>query len=155
MAFRALARAMSYPAPGLTFRAWSKPQVKPGGRYRCHPIGVLEADAIDTVTIADISEKDAKASGFEDKAELVEYLKLAPDAIVYRVRLHYVGDVDAKPEAFEAPSDEEVAKIEAKLGNEQFIAKAPEEVVEEQRERLGEAAELIKKMDGALARLSG
>ena len=33
----------------------------------------------------------------------------------------------------------EIAKIEAKLGNEQFMAKAPEEVIEEQRERLAEA----------------
>ena len=24
----------------LTFRRWQKPHVRPGGRYRCHPIGV-------------------------------------------------------------------------------------------------------------------
>ena len=28
----------------LTFRRWQKPHVRPGGRYRCHPIGVLEVD---------------------------------------------------------------------------------------------------------------
>lgn len=99
----------------LTFRAWSKPQVKPGGRYRCHPIGVLEADAIDTVTIREITEAEARASGFATRAELTEYLQLAPDDTVYRVKLHWVGDVDAKPEAFAAPDADELAKIAAKL----------------------------------------
>ena len=49
----------------------------------------------------------------------------------------------------------EIAKIEAKLGNEQFMAKAREEVVEEQRERLIEATDLRAKTEAALARLAG
>jgi valyl-tRNA synthetase len=49
----------------------------------------------------------------------------------------------------------EIAKIEAKLGNEQFMAKAKEEVIEEQRERLAEATQLRAKTEAALARLSG
>ncbi|HVZ13026.1 MAG TPA: valine--tRNA ligase [Bauldia sp.] len=48
----------------------------------------------------------------------------------------------------------EIAKIEAKLGNEQFMAKAKEEVVEEQRERLAEATALHAKTEAALARLA-
>ncbi len=48
----------------------------------------------------------------------------------------------------------DVAKIEAKLGNQQFIAKAPEEVVEEQRERLAEATALTAKTKAALARIA-
>jgi valyl-tRNA synthetase len=47
----------------------------------------------------------------------------------------------------------EIAKIEAKLGNEQFVAKAPEEVIEEQRERLTEAMALRNKTAAALSRL--
>jgi valyl-tRNA synthetase len=49
----------------------------------------------------------------------------------------------------------EIAKIEAKLGNEQFMAKAKEEVIEEQRERLAEATQLHAKTEAALTRLSG
>jgi len=49
----------------------------------------------------------------------------------------------------------EIAKIEAKLGNEQFIAKAKEEVIEEQRERLAEATALRGRNEAALARLGG
>lgn len=49
----------------------------------------------------------------------------------------------------------EIAKIEAKLGNEQFVSRAPEEVIEEQRERLAEAQQLAAKFSLALDRLKG
>jgi valyl-tRNA synthetase len=48
----------------------------------------------------------------------------------------------------------EIARIEAKLGNAQFLAKAKEEVVEEQREKLAEANALRAKNEAALARLN-
>jgi len=48
----------------------------------------------------------------------------------------------------------EIAKIDAKLGNAQFMAKAPEEVVEEQRERLAESDALRVKLQAALDRLA-
>ncbi|MGO9134784.1 MAG: valine--tRNA ligase [Methylovirgula sp.] len=47
----------------------------------------------------------------------------------------------------------EEKKIEAKLGNADFVARAPEEVVEENRERLAEAQERREKLTAALARL--
>jgi valyl-tRNA synthetase len=47
----------------------------------------------------------------------------------------------------------EAKKIEAKLGNADFVARAPEEVVEENRERLAEAQERREKLTAALARL--
>lgn len=49
--------------------------------------------------------------------------------------------------------DGEVAGIEKKLGNAQFLAKAPQEVVEEQRNRLADAAARREKLDVALKRL--
>ncbi len=48
----------------------------------------------------------------------------------------------------------EIARIEGKLGNQQFMAKAPEEVIAEQRERLAEATQLRERIDAALARLA-
>ena len=48
----------------------------------------------------------------------------------------------------------EIKKFEAKLGNQNFIAKAPEDVIEAQRERLGEAAGSLAKIEEALVRLS-
>jgi valyl-tRNA synthetase len=48
----------------------------------------------------------------------------------------------------------EIAKISGKLGNPDFVARAPEEVVEENRERLAEALAAKAKLEGALARLT-
>jgi len=49
--------------------------------------------------------------------------------------------------------EQEIAKIDAKLANPQFVERAPEEVIEEQRERRAEAEEVRAKLAGALARL--
>jgi valyl-tRNA synthetase len=46
-------------------------------------------------------------------------------------------------------------KIEAKLRNADFVARAPEEVVEENRERLEDALSKMEKLAAALARLGG
>jgi valyl-tRNA synthetase len=49
----------------------------------------------------------------------------------------------------------ETAKIEKKLGNADFVAKAPPEVIEEQRERLAEAQQSQRQLKSALERLAG
>jgi valyl-tRNA synthetase len=49
--------------------------------------------------------------------------------------------------------EKEVAKVDAKLGNADFIKRAPEDVVEENRERRQDALERIGKMKAALSRL--
>ena len=48
---------------------------------------------------------------------------------------------------------EDIAKIDAKLANADFLKRAPEEVVEEQRERRAEAEARLRKIEEALARL--
>jgi hypothetical protein len=99
----------------LTFRAWDKPKVKPKGRYRCHPIGVLEVDEIDRVTLDEITEPEAKASGFADREELLGYLQsfadLGPKDPVYRVRLHHAGDGDRTPVALDDQLDAAARRV--------------------------------------------
>ena len=51
--------------------------------------------------------------------------------------------------------ESEIAKLDKKLANQQFLAKAPAEVVSEQRERREEAAAASAKIAAALAQISG
>ena len=48
----------------------------------------------------------------------------------------------------------EIGKLDKKLSNEQFLAKAPEEVVAEQRERLADSQQTMDKLQTALDRLA-
>ncbi|HWC62928.1 MAG TPA: valine--tRNA ligase, partial [Rhizomicrobium sp.] len=51
-------------------------------------------------------------------------------------------------------AEEEVARFDAKLSNEQFVTKAPEDVLAEQREKRAEAAALAARLNEAIARLA-
>ncbi|MDP1826875.1 MAG: ASCH domain-containing protein [Archangium sp.] len=91
----------------LTFRLWEKPHVKVGGRYRVHPIGVVEVNSVDRVTVADISERDARAGGFASRAELLAYMApvakapLTDATPVFRVAFVHGGDGDRVASALE------------------------------------------------------
>jgi valyl-tRNA synthetase len=50
-------------------------------------------------------------------------------------------------------TQDEIARFDAKLGNEQFVAKAPEEVLEEQRAKRAEAMALASRLADAIGRL--
>jgi hypothetical protein len=84
----------------LTFRRWDRPHVRPGGRYRCHPIGVLEVDQVDRVSLRSITEDEARAAGFASRGELLAFMAdgpagpVTPETEVWRVGLHHGGDGD-------------------------------------------------------------
>ena len=81
---------------------------------------------------------------------------LIPDAVGF-MPLAGLVDLDAKRARLEkklADVGQEVIKLEKKLGNQQFLAKAPEEVVSEQRERLAAMVADRAKLEAALAGLS-
>lgn len=106
----------------LTFRLWPTARVKAGGRYRVHPIGVVEVDAVERVTLGAITEADARAGGFASRAELLAYLApvakgpLTAKTALFKVALHHGGDGDRVPEALDAAlSPADVATLEARL----------------------------------------
>ena len=51
-------------------------------------------------------------------------------------------------------ADKEIAKYDAKLGNDQFLTRAPAEIIDEQRERRGDARAHRDKLKAAIDRLS-
>jgi valyl-tRNA synthetase len=76
------------------------------------------------------------------------------------VALPLAGVVDLSAELArlrkeEARLDQEVARIDGKLANESFVARAPEEVVEAEREKRGEYLSRKEKVRAAIAQLSG
>lgn len=97
----------------LTFRLWEKPHVKVGGRYRVHPIGVVEVNAVDSVTVRDITDPEAKAGGFQSRDELLAYMApvaktpLKPTTPVFRVGFVHGGDGDRVAIALETDLTEE------------------------------------------------
>jgi valyl-tRNA synthetase len=54
-----------------------------------------------------------------------------------------------------AALDQDIARISKKLDNADFIARAPKEVVEENRAKLAEALTAKAKLESALVRLKG
>jgi len=50
-------------------------------------------------------------------------------------------------------AEDEIARFDAKLSNEQFVSRAPEEVLQEQRDKRAEAAALAARLNEAIGRL--
>ena len=102
----------------LTFRRWDKPHVRAGGRYRCHPIGVLEVDRVEQVRVASITADDARLAGFPDRQALLAFMEerepVTDDTRVYRVELHHGGDGDRVESALDA-SLSDLPELKAKL----------------------------------------
>jgi hypothetical protein len=109
----------------LTFRRWDTPHVKVGGRYRCHPIGVLEVDRVEQIRVAEIDDESARRSGFTSRDELLAYMRTGPGGPlrattrVYRVELRHGGDGDrvtiALDDRLDAAAIDEIQKRLAKL----------------------------------------
>jgi hypothetical protein len=79
----------------VTFRRWKRRQAIAGNRYRT-PKAIIEADAVDIVTVDDISDADARAGGYPDAATLIADLRGTPDLDVYRIRFHAVDEPDPR-----------------------------------------------------------
>ncbi len=104
----------------LTFRRWDKPHVRAGGRYRCHPIGVLEVDAVSKVRVRDITARDAGLAGFASRDELLAYMRsrgeLTDDTELFRIELHHGGDGDRVELALhDELTAEDIAAIRTRL----------------------------------------
>lgn len=95
---RSLLEAIRRGSVSLAFRKWVRPSVVAGGRLRTS-VGVLGIDAVDAVSRADISARDAASAGFESREALLAELDRRPDGRLYRIALHYLGPDDRKERA--------------------------------------------------------
>jgi valyl-tRNA synthetase len=114
-------------------------------------------------------ETKARAAHYEEtllrlaRLERVEFGKPPPGAVqivlneaVLALPLAGIIDIDAESKRLKREIDKvgsEIRQLDAKLANEKFVARAPEHVVEEQRERKTEAEAMAAKLEQALKRL--
>jgi hypothetical protein len=100
-----------------SYRAWSAPRVRVGGRYRFGPDEWIEVLAIARVSVPAIRDADARRAGFPDRAALLGFLgssaSRAP-ASVFRVDLRYAGRATA-PRPRVQTSAAGVAAVTARL----------------------------------------
>ena len=77
----------------VTFRLWSRPQVKVGGRYRIAG-GQIEVDSIELVPFASIDMVDVRQSGEADLESLRRRAAHAgpihDSTLLYRIEFHVV-----------------------------------------------------------------
>ncbi|MGH6930118.1 MAG: class I tRNA ligase family protein, partial [Dongiaceae bacterium] len=99
---------------------------------------------LDTVAVDGVTPPNGAVQLVVDEATVM--LPLADVIDVGKERARLSRDIDKLTG--------EAGKIESKLGNAQFVAKAPPEVIEEQRDRLAELQQTVAKLTSARDRLS-
>jgi valyl-tRNA synthetase len=102
--------------------------------------------------LARVSEISSAASAPQGSAQLVVRGEVAA--------LPLIGVIDIAAERARlakelAKADTDIARVDAKLGNEKFVANAPEEIIEGEREKRQEAVGRKGKIAEALDRLKG
>ena len=77
----------------LTYRLWTRPQVKVGGRYRVGP-GTVEVDEMELVPFGSVTRAEVRRCGEHDRESLrIRTAHAGPvddDTLVYRIEFHAV-----------------------------------------------------------------
>ncbi len=142
-AVRSVRSEMNVPAGAMVKLSVSEAAFATAARLQTYEALITRLARVETINLAHAPLKGA-AQILVGEATVSMPLAGIIDMDAERARLAKERDKAAK----------EIARIEGKLGNEQFMAKAPEEVIAEQRERLAEATQLTERLAAALARLA-
>ena len=99
----------------LTFRTWTRPQAKEGGRYRVGGM-LLEAVDVREVLAGEITDDEARRAGAADAAAVLARMGVDADRTVWRVELRYLGADDRVARREDAELDEAtLAELRARL----------------------------------------
>ena len=78
----------------VSFRLWSRPKVRVGGRYPVGP-GYIEVDAVELMPFSSITPADLRRSGEPDMESLRQRAAhagpITEDTLLYRVEFHVVA----------------------------------------------------------------
>jgi valyl-tRNA synthetase len=131
--------------------------VSPATRMPMYVLG----DTAYMQSVAPVLQSLAKLSEvkvFETEAEWIAAAQAAPVAVVGEARLCLFIEVDAAAEKIRltkeaARLEGEISKANAKLGNEAFVAKAPQAVLDETKKRVADFGATLDKIRQQLQRL--
>jgi hypothetical protein len=100
----------------LTFRRWKRRQAIAGHRYRTGG-GIIEADAVDIVDPATVTDAQARRAGHASREALLAGLRGGDELPLYRVAFHLVDEPDPRAElaATDRLTAEDVADIDRRL----------------------------------------
>ena len=131
--------------------------LRPGQRV------AAEIDGLDAAGLSDVRpylDSLARLDGAGDDFSATATVDVRLSSATVTVRIDTSGTVDIEAERKRAAKDlaaaeKELAQTTAKLGNEQFLAKAPDNVVAKIRERQQVATEEVERLGAKLASLGG
>ena len=110
-------QAIASDAITVTYRAWQRPRVKVGNRYRLNAAGVLAVDEVRETPVAEITDAAACACGFASRDALLKQLPARagdPAATVFEVRFHYLPD--PRNSVTDVPADVSADALHGLLG---------------------------------------
>ncbi|HZY17587.1 MAG TPA: valine--tRNA ligase [Ramlibacter sp.] len=131
--------------------------VSPGTRLPLYAVG--DADFLrEAAPVLQALAKLSEVKVFDDEAAWAAAAKAAPVAVVGDSRLCLYMEIDVAAEKARlskeaARLEGEVAKANAKLANQAFVAKAPPAVIEQERKRIAEFGATLARLQEQLARL--
>ncbi len=102
-----------------TVRAWSRPQVRLGGRYAAGAT-MIEVTALTEARVSELTDEDAARSGFDSLSAMRHELErsarrpLEPSEVVWRIDFVAVGAVEPPTPPGE-PTDDDVARVGVRL----------------------------------------
>jgi hypothetical protein len=101
----------------VTFRRWRRPQAVAGSVHRT-AAGRIAVTAVDVVAEADVTDADARASGYPSAEALLADLRGTPDLPLYRIRFHALAEPDPRDElaATTRLTEEDLAELDRRLG---------------------------------------
>ena len=136
--------------------ARSEMNVPPGAKLDALLIEGGDALAARATAYMDLISRLARITGLTPGAAPKGSLQVVVDDAVIALPVADVVDLSAEKARLQkaiAKAEGEIAKLDKKLSNQGFLAKAPEEVVQENRDRLAEERAAQGKLADALARL--
>jgi hypothetical protein len=96
------------------FRRWERPWVRAGGRQRT-AIGVIGFEAVEPATRMELTDEDARRSGFASLPELLRFLDRRTTGTIYRIGLRLVGPDPRVALRETLPDERELAEIAQRL----------------------------------------